>query len=191
MATKLTKPLGPKLVWDRARRSCEISLGSVRIVVAPEDAPPYRVDAIAAEEDTFLVLSSDVEVVQPREHPIRVTNRAFTTNPAKPGSVVVSGNNPIRLLAIVHDLSREPSWREEWVASALREILLEVDRRNLQSLALPLLGTLHGSLEKRRFVSLLELALDGATPGCLKDLWLVSPPGSSLEILKMLEGKRA
>ncbi|HEY3131211.1 MAG TPA: hypothetical protein VGL91_17270 [Acidobacteriota bacterium] len=187
MATKLTKVLRPKLVWDRARQGCEISLGSVRIVVAPEDAPPFRVDVVAAEEDTFLVLSSGVEIEEPREHPIRITNRAFTTDPAKPGSVVVRGNNPIRLLAIVHDLSREPSWREEWVASALREILLEVDRRNLQSLALPLLGTLHGSLEKRRFVSLLKLALDGKAPGRLKDLWLIAPPGSRLEILEMLK----
>jgi len=165
----------------------EMSLGSIRIVAAPKDSPPFQVDAVAAEEDTFIVLSADPVVREPKEHPIRLMTRVIETRPEKPGSVLVKGKRPLRLLAIVHDLNQEPSWREEWIASALDGIFREAEDRRLRSIALPLIGTLHGSLEKQRFAVLLRYALERTSPRHLKRLWLVIPPGTDCQTLEMFE----
>jgi O-acetyl-ADP-ribose deacetylase (regulator of RNase III) len=147
------------------------------------------VDAVAAEEDTFLVLSADPVVRDPKEHPVRLMTRVIETQAEAPGSVIVKGGSPLRLLAIVHDLSQEPSWREEWIASALDAIFREAESRKLQSIALPLIGTKHGSLEKRRFVVLLRHALERTLPRYLKRLWLIIPDGTSGKILEMIESE--
>ena len=84
---------------------------------------------------------------------------------------------PERLLhPVVHDLEQEPTWREEWVASALEEVLRQVGERSLRSLAMPMLGAVHGSLEGSRFVELLANALEGAALEHLKELWLLVVP---------------
>ena len=166
-----------------------MSLGSLRIVAAPDDTPPFKVDAVAAEEDTFLVLSADPQVRDPKEPLMRVMTRVIETHPEAPGSVLVKGKCPLRLLAIVHDLNEDPSWREEWIASALDGIFREAESRKLRSIALPLLGTLHGSLEKQRFVVLLRCALERMSPNHLKRLWLAVPVGTSCKILEMLESE--
>ena len=166
-----------------------MSLGSLRIVAAPDDTPPFKVDAVAAEEDTFLVLSADPQVRDPNEPLMRVMTRVIETHPEAPGSVLVKGKCPLRLLAIVHDLNEEPSWREEWIASALDGIFREAESRKLRSIALPLLGTLHGSLEKQRFVVLLRCALERMSPNHLKRLWLAVPVGTNCKILEMLKSE--
>jgi hypothetical protein len=148
---------------------------------------PYPVDAWAAEEDTYLVLSADPEVAEPDEDPERVMAEVLATHPEEPGTVIVKAGCPLRLLAIVHDLNEEPSWKEEWVVKALQGIFQEADKRRVRSLALPLLGSLHGSLEKQRFLVLLREVLERRSPEHLKRLWLVVPAGTSSEILKMLE----
>jgi len=165
----------------------EISLGSLDIVAAPKDSPPFTVDAVAFEEDTFLVLSADRKVRAPTEPLVRLMTRVIETQPETPGSVLVKGKAPLHLLAIVHDLNQEPSWREEWIASALDGIFREAESRRLQSIALPFLGTLHGSLEKERFIKLLRSALERTSPAHLKRLWLVVPAETSSKILEILE----
>lgn len=165
----------------------KLSFGSIDIVAAPLDRPPFTVDAVAFEEDTFLVLSADRQVRDPKEHQVRVMTRVIETRPEKPGSVLVKGKRPIRLLAIVHDLNQDPSWREEWIAHALDGIFHEAERRRLHSIALPFLGTLHGSLDRERFVMLLRSALERLSAKHLKRLWLVVPAGTRSKILEILE----
>jgi len=179
----------PRLRLIRGGYPCEMSLGSVRIVAAPADRPPFMVDAVVAEEDTFLVLSADREVRDPNEPLVRLMTRVIETRPETPGSVLVRGKSPLQLLAIVHDLNQEPSWREEWIVSALDGIFREAESRKLRSIALPLLGTLHGSLEKQRFLVLLRCALERISPNHLKRLWLVVPVGTSSKILQILESE--
>ena len=179
----------PKLRLIRGGYPREMSLGSVDIVAAPEHKPPFTVDAVAFEEDTFLVLSADRRVRAPKEPLVRLMTRVIETRPETPGSVLVKGKRPLRLLAIVHDLNQEPSWREEWVASALEGIFREAESRRLRSITLPFLGTLHGSLKKERFVELLRCALERMSPNHLKRLWLLVPAGTSSKILEMLESE--
>lgn len=163
-----------------------MSFGSMSIVAAPENSSPFDVDAIVFEEDTWLVLSADPKACEPEEHPIRLMTELIEAQPEPVGSVLIKGRNPTRFLAIVHDVDQDPTWREEWVESALKEILRLAEHRSLRSVKLPLLGTLHGRLEKQRFVVLLGRALAQATFNHLKSLWLVAPAEACPDIIDSL-----
>jgi len=177
----------PQLRIIRGTYPRHISRGSLSIVAAPKERPPFPVDGVAFEEDTFLVMSAEPVVRAPRESLMQVMTHVIETRPQTPGSVLVRGKRPLRFLAIIHDLNQDPSWSEQWIASALDGILAEAETRRLRSIALPFLGTLHGSLEKQRFVVLLRDALE-RNPGIhLERLWLVVPDGTRSRILDILE----
>lgn len=113
--------------------------------------------------------------------------QVIETQPEPPGSILVKGKYPFRFLAIVHDLNREPSWKEEWISSAINKIFLETERRRLKSIALPLLGNLYGSLDQKRFIELLRMALLEFSPANLERLWLIVPIGTSRHSIEMLK----
>lgn len=152
----------------------EARLGGVRLVAAPCGRAPFPVDATVAEEDTHLLLSAGSRLRDPGESMPRLMLRALNQQAASPGTVVVRGRGPrLRLLAVVHDLERDPSWREEWVAGALAQVLEAAGRRRLRAVALPLLGTRHGRLAPERFFELLRGALACAPAGVPPRLWIV------------------
>jgi hypothetical protein len=165
----------------------EILWGSLRIIVAPNHNQPFPVDAIVFEEDTFLVLSAETAIREPGESLMRVMTKLIETRPETPGSVLVQGKRPLRMLAVVHDLNREPTWTEEWVENALRGIFQEAERRRLNSLALPFIGTLHGKLKREHFIRMLRQVLETTECRCLKRIWLIVPPKTKRTILKPLE----
>jgi hypothetical protein len=154
-------------------------------------APPgttlvFLVDAVVVEDDTHLVLGADPVPRETREEPGQLLENARASIQPVPGTLVVRGGQPIRFHAIVHDLEEEPSWREEWVASALREVLQEVEARELRSLSLPLLGGVHGSLAPGRFAELLREALAETGVEHLDEVWLTVPPDIAVEIANRL-----
>lgn len=150
-----------------------IFLGSIQVFAAPEEHPPFPVEAVVKEEDTYLVMSAPVSFCPPTEHPIKLLTRLIETRPQEPGSVLVRGKWPFSFLAIVHDFNEEPSWREEWVASALERVFREVANLKLESIALPFLATRHGSLREERFLVLLREAFEKRPRENLKRLWLI------------------
>jgi hypothetical protein len=168
---------------------CEISFHHLRIVAAPENAPPFDVDGFAFEEDTWLVMSADPKICEPQEHPIRLMTDLMETKPEPVGSVLIQGNHPLRFLAIVHDVNQEPTWKEEWIKSALKEIFRKAEQRMLQAIGLPLLGTLHGRLKNHRFAVLLGRVLQQTTFNHLQRLWLITSPMITSEIIEMLEAE--
>ncbi len=182
-------PTKPKLKVIQGGLQSETFWGYVHIVAAPQHAQPFSIDAIAAEEDTFLVLSAEKTVRMPSEHIIRTMTKIIETLPVTPGSVVVKSGCPVRLLAIVHDLNRETSWREDWISRALDLIFRETATRNLHSVALPLLGAVFGTFDIQRFVNLLKDTLKRIPPGGLKRLWLIVPQGASRGIIQMFKSE--
>jgi len=152
-------------------------MGACRLVAAPNENPPFKVDAMVAEEDTFLVLSADPVVKEPRESLETMIEQINEIRPEVPGSVLVRKNRPLEFLAIVHDLDLEPSWKEEWISGALDQVFREAAARRVRSIALPLLGTTHGSLEAKRAATLLGDALRRGLPGGLQRIWLILPSG--------------
>jgi hypothetical protein len=151
----------------------------IPITVAPPDRPPFPLDALAVEDDTWLVLGADPDFREPAEHPLRVWHELHRFEPAEPGSVVVRRGCPTLLLAVVHDLSCDPTWREEWVVRALGGILGQVDRLGVRSLGLPILGAVHGKLRPERFMALLSEAL-ADTPPSLERVWVARPDARPL-----------
>lgn len=176
----------PKLTLVRGGRISEARVGKMRVAAAPRDAPPFPVEAIVFEEDTFLVMSADPTPRNPKVPMVRIMTQLIETQPREPGSVVLQGKSPLRMLGIVHDFNRDPSWKEEWIAKVLTKVFEETESMDLQSLALPLLGTVYGSLETRRFIELLVQAFRENGPKRLRALWLVVPAGETSETIKRL-----
>lgn len=152
----------------------ETTIGNVKVVTAPGWAQPFEVEAVAREEDTFLVLSADPTVRDPGEPLMKVLTAALESEPQPLGSVVVRPGQPLELLAVVHDLSLDPTWKEEWVASAIDAVLAEARERELCSIAVPPLGGVHGRMPVERFVALLAAALRRGPTGRLERLWIVA-----------------
>jgi hypothetical protein len=149
--------------------------------MAPRERPPFPVEAVVVEEDTYLVLSADPRTREPRpEHPIRVMTSLLEVEPREPGTILLRDRSPLEIAAIVHDLDEEPSWREEWVVAALDRSLAEAERRRFHAIGLEMLGTIHGRLERPRFLQILRQALQRADPHQLDRIWLI-PPGSKLD----------
>jgi len=187
MEIKRIKGKRPRLRLIRCDSCHKIPFGAVTIVAAPKDVPPFMVDAVAAEEDTFLALSAEPKACENNEHPIRMMTKVIELRPEPPGKILVKGKDPLQFLAIVHDLNQEPSWKEEWVSNALEGILREAERRRISSLALPMLGTRYGSLESKCFLMLLRNALERNPPKNLKRIWLIIPQVGSLRILEIFK----
>jgi len=166
-----------------------MTFGPVRIVAAPENKPPFNVDAIAYEEDTWLIMSADPKICQPEEHPVRLMTDLINAQPETVGSVRVQGGNPLRFLAVVHDVNQEPTWKVEWIEKALANIFREAERRKLKAVAVPMLGSRHGRLDPKDFTALLGRSLKQRSFAHLKRLWLIAPSGSgaSREILGSLK----
>lgn len=169
----------PNLQLIRGYYPLNISMGTLEIVAAPKKKQPFAVDAMAFEEDTFLILSADTKVRDPQKPLMHILTELIEIQPEIPGTVVVKGKHPCRLLAVVHDLDQEPTWQEDWIETALNNIFQEAEKRKLQSIALPFIGTLYGKLEKHRFIEILWQALNRVTPHYLKRLWIVVPKGTA------------
>ena len=127
-----------------------------QLVYASRDEPPFPVDAIVEEEDTYLSMSAGTDFSVNDEHPIRVMTEARTVQEIPPGTIMVRPGRPIKLLAVVHRLSDDPTWREAWVADAIDNLRAEIERRRIHAIGTPLLGTVHGKMSARRSFELMR-----------------------------------
>lgn len=158
--------------------------GLLCVVAAAAEHPPFDVDAIVIEDDTYFVLGAAPEIREPTESPLRVWTELHETEPATPGDVILSPGTPPRMSAVVHDLSRDPTWTEEWVAQALSESLRLAGDHGFLSLGLQPLGCVHGRLAPDRFPVLLRGALEETEPRALERIWLIGEPTRfDLEVL--------
>ena len=182
-------PRRPALKLVRGRRVCETTIGRLRVAAAPKDTPPFPVEALVFEEDTFLVMSADAAPRETKLPLVKIMTRLIETQPRTPGTVLLQGGPPLHVLAIVHDFNQDPSWKEEWIESALHSALHESSKLGIRSMAIPLLCTVHGSLDKRRFLEILARSLQGAGLNDLNLLWLVVPEGRSSQTIKELKAE--
>ncbi len=164
-----------KLVWDA--QQFKVQINGLDIYIAPEDCPPFSVKAIVEEQDTSLVLEPSDEI--PEYSDVRpLWYQANTQELQKvyhPGEVIVKSYNPIRLLAIVHDLDCEPSWKIDWIKAAIKNIFNLCAEKQLLSLALPILGAQYGKLKSAEFLKLLVSQLLLKPLDCPQRIWLLVP----------------
>lgn len=174
----MSRPLAPVRPALRLLRGgpARLQRPGLEIAAAPDRRPPFPVEAVAYEEDTFLVLSAPARLRPPAEHPVRIFTALWEAEPRRPGTVLVERGRGrgLRLLAVVHDLNAEPSWREEWVEEALAGVFAESARRGLRALGLQLLGCRHGRLPPQRFAALLGRVLRRRQESALAQLWLIA-----------------
>lgn len=131
--------------------------------VGPQRVPvarPDTVDALVLEDDTYHALSAAPVFTPVEEHPLRILDHAHHAVPAHPGDLVVRPGTPLRLLAVVHKLDEDPTWRVTWVIAAYEAVLGEITRRRLTSVALPLLGSVHGRMSPDHSFDLLRDAVE-------------------------------
>ncbi len=188
MTKVIYKKFRPRVIQGGLRP--ETTLGAVRVAAAPEESPPFDVEAMVVEEDTWLVISADPRSSGPLEHPIRLMTEMIETGPKPVGRVLVEDGAPARLLAVIYDVDQDPICKEEWIASALLEIFHTCEQRGFSAIGLPLLGCRHGKLDQRRFVSLLHQALEQAPLHHLKRLWLVAPIKTNSDVIQLLKSER-
>jgi hypothetical protein len=151
-------------------------LGPLVITEAPLRSPPFPVDAVVEEDDTYHVLSGDSSFRPANDHPIRILADAHAAQPTPPGTVIVRPGAPLHLLAVVHALDENPPCRAAWVDLAYRNLLREVDGRQLTAVATPLLGTVHGRIDRSRSRALLDRALEAHRPASLARIWMLDDP---------------
>lgn len=140
--------------------------------------------AIVREEDVQLVLSASLDPTPPRESLEALERAAASAAGHTPGSVVVRGGRPLLMLAIIHDVDRDPSWREDWIVAATVAVLREASWRGLTRVAMPLLGTVHGGLAPARAAALLVAALERPGVAYPGTLWLQGAEPAIVEWLR-------
>jgi len=173
MSDKIQPKRRFKLIYGGLWR--QITMGSLQIVAAPEHNPPFEIQAIALEEDTYLVLSSPKgPEMEDTIHPIRLMTQLIETRPYKIGTVLVQTDHPMRFLTVVHNVDQDPIWHPDWVALGLTELFKTTEQHQVKSLALPLLGMGHGHLKLKDFIPLLKNALNNAAFRHLKQLWIMA-----------------
>jgi hypothetical protein len=77
------RPVNFELIQGGLHR--ETACGPVRIIAAPEGAPPMQVNAMVFEEDTWLVMSASPAVCEPDIHPIRLMTDVIDAEPEPAG----------------------------------------------------------------------------------------------------------
>ncbi len=159
----------------------------IKLLAAPRKYPPGKIDALVFEEDAFLIMSDEPEHVPPATHPIRLMHEMADFIPEIPGSVVVKGKNPIRMLAVVHDVSLDPTWKEEWIEKSIHAVFQKAEALKIKTLGLPLLGTKHGKLDHHRFTELLARCLTSRKFNFLRLLWLIAPVPVNADIIVALK----
>lgn len=141
-----------------------------QITVSLTKQLPVTTEAIVYEQDTALVLTAPTDIKYPLESNKQLLNQAITQPELIPGSVLVRNQFPLQFFAIVHDLNQEPTWQEQWIVMALQTILRESEYRQLHSVAMPLLGTVYGSLTTTRFFELFRSVMASSAPTDLRQI---------------------
>jgi len=177
-----------ELVWDKSE--CTLQIGRLTVVAAPRDWPPFHYQAIVEEQDTYLVFDEQTVITDPGKPVWYLANMLERMQTHKLGSVIIKGHAPIHFLAVIHDVDQEPICRTEFIMPAYESVMTAVYKRNIVSLALPLLGTVHGKVPVSESIRFLSETVRGGYPTPLQQLWLILPPGCDCRCLSLLAARK-
>ncbi|MCK5649373.1 MAG: hypothetical protein KAI22_10885 [Gammaproteobacteria bacterium] len=176
-----------KLIWDSSQ--FKMTIDTVDIHIAPEDQPPFPVIALVQEQDTSLVLEPDDELRDPGDDkPLWYdSNKPELLATHQPGDVLIKSFNPIRFLAIVHDLDQTPSWKAEWIEMALSKVFEITDSKSLSALAIPVLGGQFGRFKLEEFIAIFMDALKKQNFEHTLRIWLIVKPEECQQVFELLK----
>lgn len=167
----------------------ETDFCGISLMVVPPDSVPRLCNAIVEEQDTALVLDTEPVIRQPEENYSVLVDEMIKQQPLIPGDVIVRKGRPLRILAIVHDLDRDPSCNAGSIAVALENLLKKLNEYRVKSVAMPLLGTVHGRFDDEMFMTLLYNALQSEPLQFTKQMWLISRPRDCERIARHIQSR--
>lgn len=173
-----------QLVWNKA--DCIVELESATLYAAPKDYPPFSCQAIVEEQDTHLLLREQTTLTDPGKPAWYLANTLESEVNHSLGEVIIRGQSPKRLLAIVHDIEQSPTCTSETVKLAYQNILTTVKGNYITSFALPLLGTAHGKLTATDSINLFGSVFLHNSSTCFQRIWLILPEGTNCSCLSQL-----
>lgn len=166
------QPNRPRLRLIRGGLDSHVEITGTTVAVTPLDAPIPALDAVVMEDDTWGVLAADLMLQEGGLDLEDALDAVADFDPHTAGSVLLRASQPLELRAVIHDLDRTPTLQESWVRTALARVFHIADERALDTLAMPLLGTVHGRLEAARAVALVVAALEDRRHDRPRQLWL-------------------
>ena len=129
------------------------------LMLEADSSLPDTVDAFVFEQDTEYILRLDLPVRYPAEDVATLVAAAARAEGRVLGMTYAIEGSPLLLMAVVHDLGREPSWDEKTIAAAYAGVAYELRERGLTDVVCPLLGTVHGRFDPVLSLAYLEAAL--------------------------------
>jgi hypothetical protein len=91
------------------------------------------------------------------------------------------------MLAVVHDVNQDPTWKAEWIEKAMCSVFQKAEILKINSLGLPMLGTKHGKLDYQVFSNLLARCLKSCEFKYMKIIWLIAPVPINAVVISLLE----
>lgn len=164
-----------KLAWDV--KQFKVTINKIDIHISPENIAPFRVMAVVEEQDTSLILKADDVIYEPVDKtPLWFdANKSELSETKTPGDVIIKSFNPMRFLAIVHDLEQTPTIREEWIESTIEKVLQNANTKGLKAISLPVLGAQYGDFKLNQFITILAHKINKNMDNKLERIWLVVP----------------
>jgi len=153
----------------------QLNLGKLTVAIILETTPPFEADGVVYEQDTALILGKSTVFREPLESTEELLQQALNRTPLPLGSVLVKGQHPFKLLAIIHDVEQIPICTEKSIKQAWQNLFQKSEELKLHSLASPLLGTVFGHLNSEQAVTLFRSEVIDLAPTTLNMLFILVP----------------
>jgi hypothetical protein len=164
-------------------------MNNIIVHAAPVAHPPFAVAAILEEQDTCLLLKQQTTLTDPGKPAWFLANKLEQEHVYQLGDVLLKGKNPTRLLAIVHDIEHQPTCSLDSVTKAYHKLSTIVTSERIASIAIPLLGTVHGRIPLDLAITSFQRVFLTNPPDYLEKIWLVLPEDASCECLSLLRNE--
>lgn len=136
--------------------------------VAVSAEPPFAIELMVYEEDTWRVLSAGNHIRDIREPLSELQEKVLEQQAHRLGELIVKGS---RAFAILYDLDRPVPFCDEAVTEVLTALAGHVQATGLSSIGMQPLGHVHGPLSRQASVRRIE---DSGWPGSLNRIWIPS-----------------
>lgn len=124
-------------------KSYRYRVGDISCKVNTLQSVSQDLDAVVFEEDTHLILTVDSKFTYTENHPVRMMTEVHRAKTNRPGSLIIHNRS---WYAVTIDLDCDPICRLEWVRKVYGNIESQVEKSNISTLGLFLLGNYHGGL---------------------------------------------
>lgn len=150
-------------------------VGNTIIRILPPDRPLPMVDAIVEEQDTNLLLGKTTSIEETSTSYPMLVKKMERQKPLSPGNVIVQRTLPKCFISIIYDIEGTPICRDEWINSALNNILEKCVTFRIGTLAMPLPGVAHGKFSELKAMDMILKNLQIRRARYPRKIWIYTP----------------